>query len=103
LKSLFTILITFLFIAAFAVATTSDKKNMEVIIKTTKKINPLTEKKIIKEFYRLEDVIYAERISLTSSFMVIFDNDRVYNSDIHNIFLKWGGNSDVDISYRLIN
>lgn len=102
MKNILTITIIFSFIAAFAITITESKRNLEVIIKTPNQINPVTVKKIIEEFYRIENVIYAETEFLTKSFMVIYDDDDVAQSDIRDIFAKWGY-SDIEISYNLLN
>ncbi len=103
MKNLLNTLIILTFIATFAISVTNENRNLEVVIKTSDKINQVAVKKIIEEFYRLENVIYAERISLTKSFMVIFDNDRVYAKDIEGIFSKWSQNNEIEMSYSLFN
>ena len=102
MKNLFTITIIFSFIASFAISTTQQKRNLEVIIKTPVQINRVTVKKIIGEFYRIESVIHAESLGITKSIMVIYDDNNVAQSDIKNIFTKWGYN-DIEISYVLLN
>ena len=102
MKNLFTITIIFSFIAVFAISTTQQKRNLEVIIKTPVQISPVTVKKIIGEFYRVENVIHAESLALTKSIMVIYNNNDVAQSNIKDIFTKWGY-SDIEISYTLLN
>ena len=102
MKNLFTITIILSFIAVFAISTTQQKHNLEVIIKTPVQINPATVKKIIGEFYRFKSVIHAEALALTKSIMVIYDNDNVVQRDIKDIFEKWGY-PDIEISYNLLN
>ena len=102
MKNIFTKTIILSFIAAFAISTTQQKRNLEVIIKTPVQINPMTVKKIIGEFYRAEDVVHAEALGLTKSVMVIYDSKDVFQSEIKDIFTKWGY-SDIEISYSLLN
>ena len=102
MKDLFTTLIIFTFILIFNIALTSTSSDVEVIIQTPELNDRQIVSKVIDEFNRLSGVSHVEAAISTQTMMIIYDNRKLSNETIRDIFSKWGC-SDIDISYGWIN
>ena len=102
MKNLFTTLIIFTFILIFNIALTSTSTDVEVIIQTPELNDRQIVSKVIDEFNRLSGVSHVEAAIPTQTMMIIYDNKKLSNQTIRNIFSKWGCDN-VDISYGWIN
>ena len=96
------IIIIFSFIAIFAIATTPQNKNLEVIVETRKIENQDTIGKLISEFNQMGDVMHVEAAQSTNTFMIIFKKKQIAQKRIKDVFSKWGC-ENIEISYDLIN
>ena len=102
MKNLLTTLVIFTFILIFNIALTSTGTDVEVIIQTPELSNKQIVSKVIDEFDRLSGVSHVEAATSTQTMMIIYDNRKLSNKTIKDIFSKWGCSS-VDISYGWIN